>query len=41
MDEVFKLALLPPISETLADHSGAIEELLPPVARRESRVSIE
>ena len=41
MDEVFKLALLPPVSETLADHSAAHEQLMTPAALREDRVSAD
>jgi ATP-dependent Lon protease len=40
MDEVFKLALLPPVSETPADHQ-APSETLPLAATREERISAD
>jgi ATP-dependent Lon protease len=41
MDEVFKLALLPPISETFADRQEAPETLVTPAAIREDRLSAD
>ncbi len=39
MDEVLKLARLPPIPETLADHQAAPETMMTPAAVREERIS--
>jgi ATP-dependent Lon protease len=42
MDEVFKLALLPPVSGTLGDHQEApAETLATPAAVREERMSAD
>jgi ATP-dependent Lon protease len=42
MDEVFKLALLPPVSETLADREESpAETLATPAVLREERVSAD
>ena len=41
MDEVFKLALLPPVSETFADRQEAPETMATPAAIREDRVSAD
>jgi ATP-dependent Lon protease len=41
MDEVFKLALLPPVSETFADRQEAPETMVMPAAIREDRVSAD
>jgi ATP-dependent Lon protease len=41
MDEVFKLALLPPVSETFADRQEAPETMITPAAIREDRVSVD
>src|SRR4051812_17079521 len=41
MDEVFKLALLPAVSETLGDHPEAPSESLPLPAKREERISAD
>jgi ATP-dependent Lon protease len=39
MDEVLRIALLPPVSETLADQSVAAETLITPAAIREDRAT--
>lgn len=41
MDEVFKLALLPPVSETFADRQEAPETMATPAAIREERISAD
>src|SRR5258708_3739876 len=41
MDEVFKLALLPPVSETFADRQEAPETMVTPAAIRENRISAD
>ena len=41
MDEVFRLALLPPVSETLGDYSAASEQLVTPAAVRDDRISAD
>ena len=41
MDEVFKLALLPPVSETFADRQEAPESMMTPAAVRGERLSAD